>query len=402
MARNRVLAALTGAAWIATLTTAIAAESLKLGVLSDMGGLYADAAGQGSVEAARMAVDDMRAHAPDWTLEVISADHQGKADVGSTIARRWLDQEGVDVIVGVPNSAVALAVQQITKERKKNFLITGGASVDLTGKFCSPYTAHWTDDTFSLSSGLIRALIADGKKTFFFLTADYAAGHSFEAEGRRVVESEGASFVGSVKHPTLAPDFSSFLLQAQQSRAQVIALANGGADTIQSVKQAHEFGIGPKTGQSVVAMGLFITDVHSLGLEVAQDLFLSTGFYWDRNDDTRAFGKRFMAKVGRMPSREQAETYSAVLHYLKGVVAEKSKDATRVIGWMKSHPVDDFYAPSGRLREDGRLLHTIYLAQVKKPAESRYAWDYYKIIGPIDPERAFRPISEGGCDFVKK
>lgn len=375
-------------------------ETLKLGVLSDLGGLYADAAGTGSVTAAQMAVDDMRADLGTWNATVISADHQGKADVGSAIARRWLDVEGVDVIVGVPNSAVALAVQQVTKERKRNFLITGGSSVDLTGKSCSPYTAHWTDDTFSLSSGLIRALIEKGKKSYFFVTADYAFGHSIEAEASKVIKAEGGTVVGSVSHPTLAADFSSYLIRAQSSGAQVIALANGGVDTIQSIKQAHEFGI-TQSGQDLVAMGLFITDVNSLGLETAQGLYLSTGFYWDRNDETRAFGRRFMAKVGRMPSREQAETYSAVLHYLRGVVAENSKDADRVIGWMKKHPVDDFYARGASLREDGRLLHPIYLAQVKKPAESKYPWDYYKILATINPDRAFRPMSEGGCDFIK-
>jgi branched-chain amino acid transport system substrate-binding protein len=381
--------------------SAARAETVKLGVLTDMTGLYADSSGQGSVEATRLAVEDMKGKLGPWKVEVVSADHLGKADIGSTIARRWLDQENVDVIVGVPNSAVALAVQLITKEKKRNFLITGGASVDLTGKACSPYTAHWTDDTFSLSSGVIRALLAAGKKTFFFVTADYAFGHSVEAEATRVINAEGGQVLGAVRHPTLAPDFSSYLLQAQGSGAQVIALANGGADTIQSIKQAHEFGIGGDA-QSLVAMGLFITDVQSLGLDAAQGLYLSTGFYWDRNEDTRAWSRRFFNRVGRMPTREQAETYSAVLHYLKAVVAENSTDAMRVISRMKATPVDDFYAPGARLREDGRLLHPIFLAQVKAPSESKYPWDYYKILGTLDPSKAFRPLSEGNCYFVGK
>jgi branched-chain amino acid transport system substrate-binding protein len=378
-----------------------ASETLKLGVLTDLNGLYADAAGQGSVETARMAVEDSKDKLVGWSIEVISADHLGKPDVGSAIARRWLDEQGVDVIVGVPNSGVALAVQQITRDKKKNFLITGGSSVDLTGKACSPYTAHWTDDTYSLSSGLIRALIQTGKTTYFFITADYAFGHSIEAEATRVIKAGGGQVLGSVRHPTLAPDFSSYLVQAQASKAEVIALANGGTDTIQAIKQAHEFGI-VAAGQSLVGMGLFLTDVHSLGLEVAQGLLLSAGFYWDLNDATRVFSRRFEARIGRMPTREQAETYSAVLHYLKAVAAENSKDAMRVITRMKATPVEDFYAPGGILREDGRLLHSIYLARVKSPAESKFPWDYYKILSKLDASSAFRPLEEGGCYFVQK
>jgi branched-chain amino acid transport system substrate-binding protein len=395
----RILAATTlCAAWIVPLACA---ETVKIGVLTDMSGLYADAAGQGSVEAARLAIEDMQGKLGPWEVELLSADHLGKPDAGSAIARRWLDQDNVNVIAGVPNSAVALAVQLITKEKQRNLLITGGSSVDLTGKTCSPYTAHWTDDTFSLSSGVIRALLMNGKKTFFFLTVDYAFGHSAEAEAMRVIKAEGGQVLGSVRHPPLTSDFSSYLLQAQGSGAEVIALANGGADTILSIKQAHEFGIG-SDAQSLVAMGLFITDVHSVGLNVAHGLYLSTGFYWDLDGHTRAWSQRFFDRVGRKPSREQAETYSAVFHYLKAVAAENSTDAMKVITRMKATPVDDFYAPGGRIREDGRLLHTIFLAQVKVPAESNYPWDYYKILSKLDPSRAFRPLSEGNCYFVAK
>lgn len=380
---------------------AAAAETLKLGVLTDFGGMTADAAGQGSVEATQMAVDDMRARLQAWTVEVVSADHQNKPDVGSGIARQWIDQKSVDVVVGVPNSAVALAVQQVTKDKKRIFLITGGTSVDLTGKSCSPYAAHWTDDTYSLAAGLMRGLLAAGKRTFFFITVDYAGGHSLEAEGRRQIESGGGKVLGVVRHPPNAPDFSSFLLQAQASRADVIVLANVGTDTIQAIKQAHEFGIATG-GQSLVGMALFVTDVNSLGLDAAQGLFLSTGFYWDLNEGTRAFSRRFFAKIGRMPTREQAETYSAVFHYLRGVATLQAKDAARVMAWMKANSVDDFYAPGARLREDGRLLHPVYLAQVKAPAVSRYPWDYYDILETLDPARIFRPLSEGGCDFIAR
>lgn len=386
---------------IAAASATVSAETLKIGVLTDFGGMTADAAGQGSVDAAQMAVDDMRGKLQAWTVEVVSADHQNKPDVGSGIARRWIDQENVDVVAGVPNSAVALAVQQVTKDKKRIFLITGGTSVDLTGKSCSPYAAHWTDDSFSLAAGVMQGLLATGKKTFFFITVDYAGGHSLEAEGRRQIESGGGKVLGVVRHPPNTADFSSFLLQAQASRADVIVLANVGVDTIQAIKQAHEFGIA-NDGQSLVGMALFVTDVNSLGLDAAQGLFLSTGYYWDLNEGTRAFGRRFYARIGRMPTREQAETYSAVFHYLRGVAAQQTKDAARVMAWMKSNPVEDFYAPGARLREDGRLLHPVYLAQVKTPAVSNYPWDYYQILETLDPARVFRPLPEGGCDFVAK
>lgn len=376
-----------------------AAEQLKIGMLTDLTGLYADASGQGGIEAARMAIEDMKPRMQGWSVDLVVADHLGKADNGSAIARRWFDEEKVDVIGGLPNSAVALAVQSVARDRKRILLITGGSSVELTGRQCSPYTAQWTDDTYSLSSGLIRALLERGKKTFFFITADYAFGHSVEAEARRIIEAEGGKVVGSVRHPTLTPDFSSYLLQAQNSKAEVIALANGGTDTIQAIKQAHEFGLG-QGGQNLVGMGLFITDVHSLGLDVAQGILLSTGFYWDLNDGTREFGRRFQAKVGRMPTREQAETYSAVHHYLEAIVTEGTKDAAKIIAHMKATPVSDFYAPGAVLREDGRLLHPIYLAQVKSPSQTAGAWDYYQILSKLDAGRAFRPLSEGTCPFV--
>ena len=378
------------------------ADTLKLGVLTDLNGPYADSSGAGAVEATKMAVEDMKAQLGSWTVEVVSADHQSKPDVGAAIARRWLDTEGVDTMVNVPNSAIALAVQTLTRDRKRIFLITGGATAELTGRQCSPYSAHWTDDTYSLSTGTTRAIMdRGGADSWFLLTADYAAGYGLAEAAKRVIAQRGGRLVGEAKHPFGSSDQSAFLLEAQSSGAQVIALANAGTDTITSIKQAHEFHIGAPQ-QKVVAMALFITDVHSLGLEAAQGLFFTAGFYWDSNDGTRAWSKAFFARIGRMPTREQAETYSAVKHYLRGVVATQSKDAATVMAWMKANPLDDFYAPGARLREDGRLLHPIYLAQVKTPAESKYPWDYYKIIATIDPKEAFRPLADGGCPFIKQ
>lgn len=377
------------------------AQDVKLGVLTDLGGPYSDASGQGAIVATQMAVEDMKEKLGNRRVEVISADHQGKADVGAAIARNWLDTEGVDAILNVPNSAVALAVQTVARERKKIFLITGGGTAELTGKQCSPYSVHWTDDTYSLSTGTTRAVMErGGAQTWYLITADYAAGYGLASAARKVIDEMGGKVLGEAKHPFSATDQSSFLLQAQASGAQAIAFANAGTDTILSIKQAHEFHIGPPL-QKLVAMALFITDVHSLGLEAAQGLFFTAGFYWDRDDASRAWSKRFFARIGRMPTREQAETYSAAHHYLRAVIATGSKDAATVMAWMKANPLDDFYAPGARIREDGRLIHPIYLFQVKTPAESKYPWDYYKLVTEVSPDRAFRPLAEGGCSFVQ-
>ncbi len=377
------------------------AQNVKLGVLTDLGGPFADSSGTGAVEATKMAAEDLKAQLGAHQVEVISADHQSKPDVGAAIARKWLDTEHVDTIVNVPNSAIALAVQTLTRERNKIFLITGGATALLTGKECSPVSAHWTDDTFSLSTGTTRAMMArGGADTWFLVTADYAAGHGLAEAARKVIEANGGKVLGEAQHPFGTDDQSSFLLQAQASGAKMIALANAGTDTINSIKQAHEFHVGAPS-QTIVAMALFISDVHSLGLETAQGLYLTAGFYWDRNEATRAWSHRFFDRVGRMPTREQAETYSAVHHYLRAVIAENSTDSAKVMAWMKANPLDDFYAPGARLREDGRLIHPVYLLQVKTPAESQYPWDYYKIISTVPPEQAFRPLADGGCPFVR-
>jgi branched-chain amino acid transport system substrate-binding protein len=379
------------------------AETVKLGVLTDLGGPYSDSSGKGAVVATQMAVDDLKEQlgAAKFDVSVLSADHLGKADVGSSIVRQWLDNDGVDAIVNVPNSAGALAVQNLTRERKKIFLISGAATADLTGKACSPYSAHWTDDAYTLASATPLALLKQGLDTWFFVTADYAFGHAAETEATRVVTANGGKIIGSVNHPVGVADMSSFLLQAQASGAKVIALANGGGDTINAIKEAHEFHIA-EGGQVLVGMGLFISDVHSLGLDTAQGLYLTTGFYWDRTDETRAWSKRFGALMGgRMPTREHAETYSAVRHYLQAMIAERSTNSDKVMAKMKATPVDDFYAPGAVLRQDGRLIRPVFLAQVKTPAESRYPWDYYKIISTLKPEEAFRSLEAGGCPFVK-
>lgn len=376
------------------------AQTVTLGVLTDLNGPYADQAGKGAVEATRMAAEDLREALGTTKVQVLSADHQGLADVGSAIARQWLDVQGVDAIVNVPSSAVALAVQSLTRERKKIFLITGASTPDLTGKACSEYSADWTDDTYSLSAGARAIVAAGGAETWFLITVDYAGGYGLADATRRVVEAGGGRIVGEVRHPFNTTDFSSYLLQAQSSGAKVIALANAGNDTVNAIRQAHEFAIATH-GQQLVATVMFITDVHSLGVEIAQGLYFTTGFYWDRTEGSRAFSKRFFARIGRMPTREQAETYSAVTHYLRGVIAVGSTDSTKVMQWMKATPVDDFYAPGGRLRQDGRLMHPVYLYQIKTPAESKYPWDYYKFVSEIPAEQAFRSLADGGCSFIK-
>jgi branched-chain amino acid transport system substrate-binding protein len=377
------------------------AEDVKLGVLTDLSSVYSDSSGNGAIYATDMAVDDLKTEleAAGMHVTVVSADHHGKPDIGASIARQWLERDHVDVIVNVPNSGVGLAVQAITRAQKKIFLITGAASADLTGKQCSPYSAHWTDDTYTLAHGTAVALVDQGKKSWFFLVADYAFGHAMESAAAHVIEANGGKILGAVRHPVGTPDMSSFLLQAQASHAQVIALANGGIDTVNAIKGAHEFQI-VQGGQNLLGMALFITDVNSLGLDVAQGLYLTTGFYWDRTDESRAWSKRFFAKMNIMPTREHAETYSAVRHYLLALLAERSKDSDKVMARMKATPVNDFYAHGGVLREDGRLTHPVYLAEVKTPAESKYPWDYYKIISTLEPDKAFRPMADGGCDFV--
>jgi len=375
---------------------------IKIGVMNDQSSLYADISGQGGVVAAKMAVEDFGAAKKGMKVEIISADHQNKPEVGSSIARQWYDVDKVDVIVDVPTSSVALAVNQVTREKHKLFLVSGAATSDLTGKACSPNTIHWTYDTWMLAHGTGSAIVGTGKKTWFFITADYAFGHALERDTAEVVKAAGGQVLGAVRHPLNAQDFSSFLLQAQSSKAQVIGLANAGGDTINSIKQASEFGI-VKGGQSLAGMLVFISDVHALGLPTAQGLIFTTTFYWDRNDASRAFAKRFAPQYkGNMPTMVQAGIYSSVLHYLKAVEAAKTDDGDKIAAKMKSMPTDDALFGKGRIRADGRKIHDAYLVEVKKPSESKGPWDYYKVLATIPAEKAFRPESEGGCDLVAK
>ncbi|MBX3596690.1 MAG: ABC transporter substrate-binding protein [Rhizobiaceae bacterium] len=386
---------------LASTALASAADGpVKLGVLNDQSGIYADLAGPGSVEAARMAVEDFGGSALGKPVEIVVGDHQNKPDIGSSIARRWYDTENVDVILDVPTSGVALAIQEITRDSKKLALFSGSTSSDLTGKACSPYGAQWTIDTYSVSRSVGGATIKAGGDSWFFLTADFAFGHAMERDTIKVIEDNGGKVVGTLKHPNGTNDFSSYLLQAQGSGAKIIGLANAGGDTINSIKQAREFGI---TGQQqMAALLLFMSDVHSLGLDAAQGTYLASAFYWDLNDETREWSKRFHERTGRMPTQMQAGVYSSTLHYLKAVEKLGTKDSEKVMAEMKATPINDFMTKDGVLREDGRVIRDIYLFQVKSPSESSGEWDYFKLISTIPGEEAFRPLDQGGCEFVKK
>ncbi len=377
-------------------------NEIKLGVLTDMSSLYTDLAGQGSVIAAKMAVEDSGIEKRGIKVEIVSADHQNKPDVGSAIARRWYDAEGVDAIVDVPNSGVALAIAQITKDKNKVFLASGPGSSDLTGKACTPNTVHFTYDTWMLANGTGTAITKQGGNTWFFIAADYAFGQALERDTTAAVEKAGGKVLGDVKAPLNTQDFSSFLLQAQASKAKVIGLANAGGDTTNSIKQAAEFGI-VKGGQRLAGLLVFLTDVHAMGLQTAQGLTLTTTFYWDMNDKTRAFAKRFAAlDKGIYPTMVHAGVYASVLHYLKAVEALKSDaDGAKVVAKMKEMPTDDPLFGKGSIRIDGRAIHPAYLVQVKSPAESKYPWDYYKVLATIPADEAFRPLKDGGCYLVK-
>ncbi len=375
--------------------------NLKIGVLNDRSGLYADLTGEGSAIAARMAVEDFGAAAKGLNVQIVSADHQNKPDVGANIARQWYDNDAVDVIADVPTSSVALAVNQITREKNRIMLNSGAASSDLTGAQCSPNTIHWTYDTYALAQGTGGAMVKAGGDTWFFLTADYAFGHALERDTAAVVTRSGGRVLGAIRTPFPGTDFSSFLLQAQASRAKVIGLANAGGDTINSIKQAAEFGI-TQGGQKLAGLLVFVTDVHALGLQTAQGLILTESFYWDLNDGTRAFSARFAPqRAGNKPTMVQAGVYSAVTHYLKAVAATKSKDAAGNMAWMKGNGTNDPLFGQGTIRADGRKLHPVFLFEVKKPSESKGAWDYYKLVSTLSAEEAFRPLNAGNCPLVR-
>ncbi|MBN8960126.1 MAG: ABC transporter substrate-binding protein [Rhizobiales bacterium] len=391
------------AAAVLTLGGAAQAETqIKLGVLNDMSSLYADISGPGSVVAAKLAVEDFAKINPDLKVEVIGADHQNKPDIGSNIARQWYDRENVDVILDTTTSSVALAVSEVTKEKKKIFIPSGGGTSDLTGKSCSPYTVHWTYDTWALANGTGSAMTKQGADTWYMLVADYAFGAALERDTTEAVTKAGGKVVGSVKHPLNSSDFSSFLLRAQASKAKVVALANAGSDMINTIKQAAEFGL-TQGGQSLAGLLIFSSDVKALGLQAAQGLVLTEAFYWDQTDATRAFSKRFAEKFnGKMPTSSQAGVYSSVLHYLKAVTAAKSKDSDAVMAKMKELPIDDALFGKGSVRPDGRAIHNMYLYQVKKPSESKGEWDLYKVLATIPADEAFRPMDQGGCPLVAK
>jgi branched-chain amino acid transport system substrate-binding protein len=385
----------------ATVSAQVSDDVVKLGVLSDMSSVYSDGTGPGSLVAAQMAAEDFGGAVLGRKIEIIGADHQNKPDVGSNIARQWYDEEKVDAIVDVPTSSVALAVQEITRQKDKVFLISGGGSSDLTGIACSPNGIHWTYDTYALSHVGGKAMVERGEDSWFFITADYAFGLALERDAAAVVKTAGGTVIGAARAPLNNPDFSSFLLQAQTSKAKVVALANAGGDTQTAIKQAAEFGL-MQGGQKLVALLAQITDIHSLGLVTAQGMTLTEGFYWDMNDETRAFSKRFFERVHHMPTMIQAGVHSAVTHYLKAIKAAGSDAAKPVLAKMREMPVNDFFAHNGRVREDGRMVHDMYLVQVKTPAESTSEWDMYKVLATVPGDQAYRPIDQGGCPFTTK
>jgi len=382
-------------------TPKISNSAIRLGVLTDMSGVYADISGPGAVEAAKMAVEDFGSAIPGVTIEVVSADHQNKADIGVAKAREWYDVGGVDAVFEMMASSVAIAVFEMTKEKQKIAIASGAASSALTGKNCSPFGIHWTYDTYALAAGAGRAIAGqpDGD-TWFFVTVDYSFGHSLEADTAKFVKEAGGKVIGSVRHPFPTSDFSSFLLQAQSSKAKVIALANGGADMINSVRQANEFGI-IAGGQKVAALLPHLSDIHSVGLATAKGIILTEGFYWDRTDATRAWSKRFFERRKAMPTMVQAGVYSSVLHYLNAVKATGTDDSKVVMEKMRETPVRDMFAENGKVRVDGRMVHDMYVMQVKTPQESKYSWDYYRILKTIPGDEAFRPLAESECPLVK-
>lgn len=382
---------------------ALAQTPVKVGVLADMSGLYSDIGGAGAVEAVQMAVEDFAAADKTLKVEVVSADVQNKPDIASAIARRWFDTESVDVLVDVPTSATSLAVATVARDKNKVALFTASASSDLSGKACTPNTVHWTYDTWALSHGTGEAITKSGGKSWFFMTADYAFGQAMERDTAEVVKKNGGTVLGSVRHPLDTKDFSSFILQAQASKAQIIGLANGGGDTINSIKAASEFGL-LQGGQKLAGMLLFISDIHTLGLKTAQGLLLTTAFYWDLNDKTRAFGERFAKRnKGRYPSMTQAGAYSATLAYLAAVKKTGSaKEGATVVKAMRDMgPIDDPLFGKTTVRIDGRAIHDMLLVEVKKPEESKKPYDYYKIVSVIPADEAFRPLKDGGCPLVQ-
>jgi branched-chain amino acid transport system substrate-binding protein len=394
-----VIAAVLTALFSGTAAGLAAEAAVKIGILNDQSSLYADETGKGSVVAAQMAAEDA-GPVLGKKVEVIFADHQNKADLGSSIARQWYDVDGVDVIADAGPSSIALAVEEVSREKKKLVLFSGPASSDITGSHCSPYAAHWTYDTYALAHGTGATVVKQGGDTWFFITADYAFGYALERDTSDVIKAANGKILGDVKVPLNTADFSSFLLKAQGSKAKIIGLANAGGDTMNSIKQGAEFGIA-QGGQKFAALLMFISDVHSLGLQAAQGLQFTSAFYWDMNDQTRAWSKRYFERMHSMPTMNHAGVYSAVHHYLDAVKALGTKDPDKVMAKMRATPINDFMTRNGTLRIDGRVVRDMYLLQVKKPEESKYPWDYLKVLDTIPGDKAFRPLNAGGCPLVK-
>jgi branched-chain amino acid transport system substrate-binding protein len=381
----------------------ISGDVVRVGVLNDISGIFQDTNGMGSVEAARMAAEDFNGGAKNIKVDIVYADHQNKADVGSAIARKWLDVDGVDAIVDVPNSAVGLTINSLLRDTRMTFLASSTASSDLTGKACSPNTIQWVNDVWATGNATAAAMMARGGKEWFFVTVNFALGQGIEAEATSYIEKHGGKVLGSAKHPLNTSDFASLLLQAQNSKAKVIGLANAGGDTVNAVKQAAEFGL-QQGGQTMVAFLLFVNDVHGMGLKVGQGLQILEAFYWDMDDYTRAFAKRFAARPGmngKMPSANQAGVYASTLAYLNAVAATGSDDAKDVVPQMKKFKGKDKLFGDVTIRQDGRVIHPMFLFEVKKPEESKYPYDYYRLISTIPAEQAFRPMADGGCSLVK-
>jgi branched-chain amino acid transport system substrate-binding protein len=402
---NRIRGILVLLAWLtcAAAKAEISDNVVRIGVLNDISGLFQDTNGMGSVEAARMAAEDFAGGGKTIKVEIVYADHQNKADVGSAIARKWLDVEGVDAIVDVPNSAVGLTINSLLRDTRMTFLASSTASSDLTGKACSPNTIQWVNDVWATGNATAAAMMGRGGDSWYFLTVNFALGQGIEGEATKYIESHGGKVLGSSKHPLNTSDFASLLLQAQGSKAKVIGLANAGGDTVNAVKQAAEFGI-QSSGQSLVAFLVFVNDIHGMGLKVAQGLQLLEAFYWDMNDDTRAFAKRFAARPGmngKMPSANQAGVYASTLAYLNAVAATGSDHAKDVVPQMKTFKGKDRLFGDVMVRQDGRVIHPMYLFEVKKPDESKYAYDYYRLVSTIPADQAFRPMADGGCSLVK-
>ena len=400
---HRAIVAATLSVSLLTGGAALAQQSdqpLKIGVMTDFGSVYSDIGGAGNVEGAKMAIEEFGGTMFGKPIELVTADPQMKADIAANIARKWYEAENVDMIIDLPTSATALAAMEMSKRYEKIMIITDAASSDITGKSCSPYTAHWTYDTYSNAHTVGSAVVKQGGDSWFFITADYLFGHSIERDVSEVVKAAGGKILGSARHPLNTSDFSSFLLQAQASKAKIIGLANAGGDTINAIKQAAEFGI-VAGGQKLAGIVMFISDIHSLGLKMSQGLIITEAYYWDQNERTRAFGKKFFERMKRMPSMNQAATYSGTLHYLKAVKAAGTRDTKTVLAKMREMPVRDAFTDNGYLREDGRMVHSMLLLEVKKPEESKYPWDYYKILAEVPGDQVFRPMKDGGCPLIK-